>query len=80
MLELKHLRKNGVTYTEHLLFALKIGCRLWVSSLFLILHSVIPIVSVPRDLNLESMTRYLQKQNEDRNSWVDDCEAKEEWF
>ena len=80
MLEPSHLKKNNVSYWEHLVFALPISCRLFFSAIALIIHSILPMLVVPSYLSLENVTSFLQERNEERNKWVDPNEFEEGGF
>ena len=60
----KHPRENGHgSYFSHFLFSFSIGARLAVSSLFFLLHSILPFIPVPKLLNLEKTTEFLIEKN-----------------
>jgi hypothetical protein len=80
MLEPNHLKKNNVSYWQHLVFALPISCRLFFSGIVLAIHSVLPVLVVPDYLNLENIASFLQKKNEEREKWTDPGELGEDWF
>ena len=62
----KHTATVGETYLEHLLFALAVSIRLWLSSFFFFIHALIPWVPVPPNLDLGRMSLFLMKRNRDR--------------
>jgi hypothetical protein len=47
-----------------MLFAVKISLKLSVSSCFFFLHGVLPFVPMPDSYNLEKMSDYLLRKNE----------------
>jgi len=68
MIELftKHPREHaGKTYLQHLMFTLKISCRLFTSSMIFIVHGLLPFISMPRKLNLEETISFLNNKNEE---------------
>ena len=67
----RHPRQQGVTYDEHLRFAMGIAWRLLRSVLVFGLHAVFPFVSLPRELDLESTAAFL----EESNRWIESAAA-----
>jgi hypothetical protein len=68
MIELftKHPREDAnKTYLQHLVFTLKISCRLFVSSMVFIIHGLFPFISMPKKLNLEETIDFLNNKNEE---------------
>ena len=61
----KHLKEKKISYLEHFMFAAGVSWRLSVSSLFFILHAILPIIAIPYNYNLESMALYLFEKNND---------------
>ncbi len=62
----EHTQQQGVTYIEHLYFALGIAMRLLSSVIAFILHAVFPFIEIGRELDLEATTAFL----EERNEWI----------
>jgi len=62
----RHPRQQGVTYGEHLRFALGIAWRLSKSVTAFGVHAVLPFVAIPRELDLEATAVYLLR----RNRWI----------
>tara|TARA_A100001391_G_C5065478_1_gene277051 strand:- start:1050 stop:1250 length:201 start_codon:yes stop_codon:yes gene_type:complete len=61
----KHLKEKKISYLKHFMFAASVSWRLSVSSLFFILHAILPIIAIPYNYNLESMALYLFEKNND---------------
>ncbi|MBK25100.1 MAG: hypothetical protein CME70_19535 [Halobacteriovorax sp.] len=61
---MKHLRENNETYISHLIFAGKVAIHLGLSSIFLILHGILPFWSPPESFNLDSMCKKIQGWND----------------
>jgi ABC-type uncharacterized transport system YnjBCD permease subunit len=56
----KHLRENNETYLSHLKFAITIGLSLMLRAVAFVLHGILPMVPVPKRLNLEaSMNKFI---------------------
>ena len=60
---MKHLKENNETYLSHLKFAATIGLSLMLRGVVFVLHGILPIISVPRELNLEETTAKLANWN-----------------
>jgi hypothetical protein len=59
ILDFKHLEKRDITYFHHLKFAVSIGLKMLVSSVFFLIHGVVPIIQMPVGLNLKNMAKHL---------------------
>ena len=66
MIDFNHLRKAEMHYKEHAKFALNIGFKMVFSSLFFLIHGVLPFVQIPTSLNLQRMSEYMRDKNEER--------------
>jgi len=67
MIDFKHLKDNNISYKDHAVFALTIGARAAFSSVFFLVHGVLPFVQIPTFLNLESMNKFYGEKNEERS-------------
>ena len=67
----RHPRRQGVTYGEHWRFAMGIAWRLSKSLVAFGVHAVLPFVSIPRELDLESTAAFLLEQNQ----WIESAAA-----
>lgn len=67
----RHPRRQGVTYAEHWRFAALIACRLMKSVAVFGVHAVLPFVSIPRELDLESTAAFLLGCNR----WIESAAA-----
>jgi hypothetical protein len=63
VLDFKHLEKRDITYFHHFKFACSIGLKMLVSSVFFLIHGVVPIIQMPPSLNLKSMADHLLEKN-----------------
>lgn len=63
-----HPHRQGVSYFAHLLFAMGIAIQLSHRMIAFTLHAIFPFIDIPRSLDLEATTRYLQEQN----NWIED--------
>lgn len=64
---LAHPHHQGVSYFAHLLFAMGIAIQLGHRVIAFTLHAIFPFIDIPRSLDLEATTRYLQEQN----NWIE---------
>ena len=60
----KHLKENNETYFSHMFFAFKVGLNLLISSMFFVIHGIIPVVSAPQKFNLDSICKKINKWND----------------
>ena len=67
-----HPQEQGVTYREHLIFAMGVASRLLRSALAFALHAVFPFIGIDRSLDLTATSRFLQERNE----WIERQEPK----
>jgi len=63
----EHTEKQGVSYTEHLIFAVSIAGRLFSSAGIFLLHGIFPFIDIRKELDLEATRDYLNEQNE----WIE---------
>ena len=63
MIELTHLKKANMTYSQHFRFAVGISLNLLWSSLWFMVHGFMPIIQIPSQWNLESASERLNKAN-----------------
>jgi len=61
----KHPSESGKTWLQHAVFAICISIKLSVSSTFFFLHAVLPFIPMPDSYNLQAMSDYLLKKNEE---------------
>ena len=67
----RHPQQQGVTYGGHWRFAMGIACRLLMSVAAFGMHALLPWVSIPRELDLESTAAFLLE----RNRWIENAAA-----
>lgn len=63
----QHTQQQGVTYTEHMVFALGIAMRLLNSVIAFALHAVFPFIDIKKSLDLEATARFIEEQNK----WIE---------
>ena len=61
-----HLKKVGLGYFAHMIFAFNISKRLLLGSVFFLIHGTIPAVQF-EEHNIEAMIEYLRKLHEERS-------------
>lgn len=59
-----HPHQQGVTYFEHLNFAMGIAWRLLASVCVFALHAVLPFISIKSRLDLEATAAFLGERNQ----------------
>jgi len=67
----RHPRQQGVSYAEHLRFALVVAWRLSKSVIAFAVHAMLPFISIPRELDLEASAGFLLE----RNRWIESAAA-----
>lgn len=73
-----HTQQQGVTYREHLIFAMGIAFRLAHSVIAFALHALLPFISIDSRLDLEATSHFLQEQNHWIETAKDRRQAKTE--
>jgi len=63
----KHTQQQGVTYLEHLLFAIGIAIRLFNTVVAFALHGIFPFIDIRKELDLEATARFINNQNK----WIE---------
>ena len=63
----EHTQKQGVTYTEHLFFAIGIAKRLANCVIAFTLHAIFPFIDIKKELDLEETARFIELQND----WIE---------
>ena len=63
----KHTQQQGVTYLEHMFFAVGIAVRLSNTVIAFILHGVFPFIDIKQELDLEETARYINA----KNNWIE---------
>ena len=59
-----HLKDNNETYISHLKFAGSLGIGFLYRSAFFLVHGFLPMVEIPKHLNLESTFEWLAEAKE----------------
>ena len=65
-----HTREQGVTYIEHLIFALRISARLFRSVVAFALHAIFPFIGIRKEYDLEATAAFILHQND----WIESRE------
>ena len=63
----EHTQQQGVTYTEHLVFAIGIAIRLANCVIAFTLHAIFPFIDIKKELDLEETARFIELQND----WIE---------
>lgn len=63
----EHTREQGVTYVEHMIFALAIAARLLSSVIAFAAHGIFPFIGIRKELDLEATAEFIRQQNE----WIE---------
>ena len=58
-----HPYRQGITYFEHLWFAMTIASRLLVSATAFVAHSILPFIHIDPQHDLEATAAFLTEQN-----------------
>ena len=59
----QHPHDQGISYLEHLDFAMGIAWRLLRSVVAFAIHALLPWITIEKELDLEATSRYLMDQN-----------------
>ncbi|MDX5151211.1 MAG: DUF6356 family protein [Acidiferrobacterales bacterium] len=65
-----HTEAQGITYIEHLVFALRIAARLSRSVIAFTLHAIFPFIGIRKEHDLEATAAFLLEQND----WIESQE------
>ena len=68
----KHPHEQGVSYFEHLAFAIGVSRRLLTSVLAFTMHALLPFITINRRFDLEATSAFLQE----RNRFIESAAAK----
>ena len=63
----EHTQQQGVTYLEHMFFAICIAIRLANSVIAFTLHGIFPFIDIKTDLDLEATARFISA----KNNWIE---------
>ena len=66
-----HPHEQGISYFEHLEFALGIAMRLLNTVIAFALHAIFPFIDISRELDLEATTDFLNEQND----WIESAKT-----
>ena len=65
-----HTEAQGVTYVEHLVFALRIAARLCRSVIAFTFHAIFPFIGIRKEYDLEATAAFILEQND----WIESQE------
>jgi hypothetical protein len=68
---IQHPQEQGISYTEHLLFAMSIASRLMHSVIAFALHAVFPFIDIRPSLDLEATALFIMQKNE----WISNAKT-----
>lgn len=68
----QHTQQQGITYFEHLYFAMGIAWRLSSSAMAFAMHAIFPFIDINNVLDLEATTDFLQQ----RNHWIENAKLE----
>lgn len=63
-----HTKQQGVSYLEHMFFAVGIAMRLLLTVIAFALHGIFPFIDIRKDLDLEETARFINS----KNNWIED--------
>ena len=63
----QHPNQQGISYVEHMVFALNIAFRLLNSVIAFTLHGIFPFIDISKQLDLEETGRFIDEQNQ----WIE---------
>jgi len=63
-----HTQQQGVTYLEHMFFAVGIAVRLSNSVIAFALHGIFPFIDIKKELDLEETARFINA----KNNWIEE--------
>ena len=70
----EHPRQQGISYWQHLQFALGIAGRLFKSVIAFSLHAVFPFLDISRKLDLEETASFILTRNE----WIENIKQEKQ--
>ena len=63
----QHPHQQGISYIEHMMFALNIAFRLLNSVIAFALHGIFPFIDISKELDLEETVKFINNQND----WIE---------
>lgn len=63
----RHTKQQGVTYLQHLVFAVGIAIRLSNTVFAFTLHGIFPFIDIKKDLDLEATAKFINT----KNNWIE---------
>ena len=71
-MNMKHLKENNETYISHLKFAGSLGLGFLYRSAFFLVHGFLPMVEIPKHLNLDATHEWIRKAKDYTDKRKDD--------
>ena len=68
---IQHPHQQGVTYMQHMAFALSIAARLMQTVTVFTLHAIFPFMDINRSLDLEATEEFIHM----KNGWIEDMKS-----
>ena len=68
-----HTQQQGISYVEHMVFAMGIAHRLLRSVIAFTLHAVFPFLDIKVNVDLKSTAAFI----EERNDWIESKKVNE---
>ena len=73
---IQHPYQQGVSYTEHMTFALSIAGRLLQTAISFTLHAIFPFIDIDRSLDLEATAEFINRKND----WIESAKSSAAGF
>ena len=71
---IQHPQEQGISYTEHLVFAMSIASRLMHSVMAFALHAVFPFIDIRPSLDLEATALFILQKND----WISNAKIDQD--
>jgi len=71
---IQHPHQQGISYLEHMTFAMGIASRLLNSVIAFAVHAVFPFIDIRHSLDLEATARFIQEQND----WIENARQEKD--
>lgn len=67
-----HPQQQGISYREHLEFAVGIAVQLFITAVAFALHGIFPFIGIKPALDLEATTDFMRERSE----WIENMKQK----
>lgn len=64
----QHTRQQGVTYLEHMFFAVGIAIHLFNSVIAFAVHGLFPFIDIKKELDLDATASFINA----KNNWIEE--------